>query len=185
MSYTGDKTENFTDLTSDTEYYVYAFGVDIEKMLFTTGLSKTAFTATNKEINVTFNAEFDKYYDVDEILAIDPSWKDKVEDFEYYHAVLPVKVTTEPEGCEYYYGIFRTEYYADYSDEDLYDMLSSYGPYTEAITYNMRTYGDFEFMLVGAAKDADGNWGPLKKYEGLTFPEDGASDAQEFVDTYK
>lgn len=185
VSYTGDKTENFTDLTSDTEYYVYAFGVDIEKMLFTTGLSKTAFTATNKEINVTFNAEFDKYYDVDEILAIDPSWKDKVEDFEYYHAVLPVKVTTEPEGCEYYYGIFRTEYYADYSDEDLYDMLSSYGPYTEAITYNMRTYGDYEVMLVGAAKDADGNWGPLKKYEGLTFPEDGASDAQEFVDTYK
>ena len=40
-------------------------------------------------------------------------------------------------------------------------------------------------MLVGAAKDAEGNWGPVQKYENVRFPKDGVSDAQEFVDTYK
>ena len=96
---------------------------------------------------------------------------------------MPITVTTDPEGCEYYYSILRTEYYGDYTDEDFYDLIG--GPYTETTRYYLGTYNDFEFMLVGAAKDAEGNWGPLKKYEGLTFPEDGASDAQEFVDTYK
>lgn len=182
-SYTGDRTEEFTDLTPGTEYYIYTFGVDIERSLFTTELTTTTFTATNQEISATFNAEFGKYYDIQEILAIDPSWKDKVVDFEYYDVVMPITVTTDPEGCEYYYSILRTEYYGDYTDEDFYDLIG--GPYTETTRYYLGTYNDFEFMLVGAAKDAEGNWGPLKKYEGLTFPEDGASDAQEFVDTYK
>ena len=185
--YTGDKTVEFTNLTPETEYYVYAFGVDIERSLFTTGLVTTTFTATNQEINATFNAEFDKYYDVQEILAIDPSWKDKVVDFEYYDLVMPITVTTEPAGCEYHYAILRTEYYGGYTDDDFYSLIggSYYGPYTETTIYYLGIYSDFESLLVGAAKDADGNWGPLKKYEGLTFPEDGASDAQEFVDTYK
>lgn len=181
--YTGDKTAEFTDLVPETEYVIYAFGVDIERSLFTTGLVTTTFTATNQEINVNFNAKFDKYYDIQEILAIDPSWKDKVVDFEYYDVVMPITVTTEPEECEYYYSILRTEYFGSYTDEDLYNLIN--GPYTETTRYYLGTYVDFEFMLVGAAKDADGNWGPIKKYEGLTFPEGGASDAQEFVDTYK
>lgn len=179
----GDKTVEFDDLTPDTEYYVYAFGVDSKRALFTTELNIVTFVATNKEVSTIFNAEFGKYYDVQEILAIDPTWKDKVVDLEYYDLVMPITVTTDPEGCEYYYSILRTEYYADYTDEDFYDLIG--GPYTETTRYYLGTYSDFEFMLVGAAKDADGNWGPLKKYEGLTFPEDGASDAQEFVDTYK
>lgn len=182
-SYTGDQTEEFTDLTPGAKYYIYTFGVDIERSLFTTELTTTTFTATNQEISATFNAEFSKYYDIQEILAIDPSWKDKVVDFEYYDVVMPITVTTDPEGCEYYYSILRTEYYGDYTDEDFYDLIG--GPYTETTRYYLGTYSDFEFMLVGAAKDADGNWGPVQKYENVRFPKDGVSDAQEFVDTYK
>ena len=182
-SYTGDRTEEFTDLTPGAKYYIYTFGVDIERSLFTTELTTTTFTATNQEISATFNAEFSKYYDIQEILAIDPSWKDKVVDFEYYDVVMPITVTTDPEGCEYYYSILRTEYYGDYTDEDFYDLIG--GPYTETTRYYLGTYSDFEFMLVGAAKDADGNWGPVQKYENVRFPKDGVSDAQEFVDTYK
>lgn len=182
-SYIGDQTAEFTDLIPETEYYIYAFGVDIERSLFTTSLKVSDFKATNQEVSATFNAEFDKYYDIQEILAIDPSWKDKVVDFEYYDVVMPITVTTEPEGCEYYYSILRTEYYGDYTDEDFYDLIG--GPYTETTRYYLGTYSDFEFMLVGAAKDADGNWGPVQKYENVRFPKDGVSDAQEFVDTYK
>lgn len=182
-SYTGDQTAEFTDLIPETEYYIYAFGVDIERSLFTTSLKVSDFKATNQEVSATFNAEFDKYYDIQEILAIDPSWKDKVVDFEYYDVVMPITVTTEPEGCEYYYSILRTEYYGDYTDEDFYDLIG--GPYTETTRYYLGTYSDFEFMLVGAAKDADGNWGHVQKYENVRFPKDGVSDAQEFVNTYK
>lgn len=182
-SYTGDRTAEFTDLIPETEYYIYAFGVDIERSLFTTSLKVSDFKATNQEVSATFNAEFDKYYDIQEILAIDSSWKDKVVDFEYYDVVMPITVTTDPEGCEYYYSILRTEYYGDYTDEDFYDFIG--GPYTETTRYYLGTYSDFEFMLVGAAKDADGNWGPVQKYENVRFPKDGVSDAQEFVDTYK
>ena len=173
------------NLEKGTEYYVYAFGVDMDREIFTTDLTVATFVTGESDAGASFSAEFGKYYNVQEILAIDPSWSDKIDSFEDYGVVMPVKVSTEPEGCDYYYDLFRTEYYSDWSDEDFYDMLAFYGPYKDPVVYCLSSYSDFDSMLVGACKDADGNWGPIERYDVAPFTEDGASDAQEFVDTYQ
>ena len=183
--YVGDRTVVMDNLEKGTEYYVYAFGVDMDREIFTTDLTVATFVTGESDAGASFSAEFGKYYNVQEILAIDPSWSDKIDSFEDYGVVMPVKVSTEPEGCEYYYGLFRTEYYSDWSDEDFYDMLAFYGPYKDPVVYCLSSYSDFDSMLVGACKDADGNWGPIERYDVAPFTEDGASDAQEFVDTYQ
>ena len=178
----GDYTEELTDLTPETEYTIYAFGVEDNQ--YTTQLWTYKFTTPALEIaDVTLNMDFDKYYDVQEVLAIDPSMADLVVDMEYYPVVMPVEVSTHPAGCEYYYALLNKAYYNDDADEEFYAMLSSREPYTDSILYLLPSY-NVEYILVGAAKDENGNWGPLQKYDVLCT-EDGASDAQEFVDAHK
>lgn len=178
----GDYTEELTDLTPETEYTIYAFGVEDNQ--YTTQLWTYKFTTPALEIaDVTLNMDFDKYYDVQEVLAIDPSMADLVVDLEYYPVVMPVEVSTDPAGCEYYYASVNKAYYKDDTDEEFYAMLSSREPYTDSILYLLPSY-NVEYILVGAAKDENGNWGPLQKYDVLCT-EDGASDAQEFVDAHK
>lgn len=178
----GDYTEELTDLTPETEYTIYAFGVEDNQ--YTTQLWTYKFTTPALEIaDVTLNMDFDKYYDVQEVLAIDPSMADLVVDLEYYPVVMPVEVSTHPAGCEYYYALLNKAYYNDDADEEFYAMLSSREPYTDSILYLLPSY-NVEYILVGAAKDENGNWGPLQKYDVLCT-EDGASDAQEFVDAHK
>ena len=178
----GDYTEELTDLTPETEYTIYAFGVEDNQ--YTTELWTYKFTTPALEIaDVTLNMDFDKYYDVQEVLAIDPSMADLVVDMEYYPVVMPVEVSTHPAGCEYYYALLNKAYYNDDADEEFYAMLSSREPYTDPVLYLLPSY-NVEYILVGAAKDENGNWGPLQKYDVLCT-EDGVSDAQEFVDAHK
>jgi hypothetical protein len=178
----GDYTEELTDLTPETEYTIYAFGVEDNQ--YTTQLWTYKFTTPALEIaDVTLNMDFDKYYDVQEVLAIDPSMADLVVDMEYYPVVMPVEVSTHPAGCEYYYAFLNKAYYNDDADEEFYAMLNSREPYTDPVLYLLPSY-NVEYILVGAAKDENGNWGPLQKYDVLCT-EDGASDAQEFVDAHK
>ena len=178
----GDYTEELTDLTPETEYTIYAFGVEDNQ--YTTELWTYKFTTPALEIaDVTLNMDFDKYYDVQEVLAIDPSMADLVVDMEYYPVVMPVEVSTDPAGCEYYYAFLNKAYYNDDADEEFYAMLNSREPYTDPVLYLLPSY-NVEYILVGAAKDENGNWGPLQKYDVLCT-EDGASDAQEFVDAHK
>lgn len=178
----GDYTEELTDLTPETEYTIYAFGVEDNQ--YTTELWTYKFTTPALEIaDVTLNMDFDKYYDVQEVLAIDPSMADLVVDFEYYPVVMPVEVSTDPAGCRYYYAFVNKAYYNDDTDEEFYVMLNSREPYTDPVLYLLPSY-NVEYILVGAAKDENGNWGPLQRYDVLCT-EDGVSDAQEFVDAHK
>ena len=178
----GDYTEELTDLTPETEYTIYAFGVEDNQ--YTTQLWTYKFTTPALEIaDVTLNMDFDKYYDVEEVLAIDPSMADLVVDLEYYPVVMPVEVSTDPAGCEYYYAFVNKAYYKDDTDEEFYVMLNSREPYTDPVLYLLPSY-NVEYILVGAAKDENGNWGPLQKYD-VICTEDGVSDAQEFVDAHK
>lgn len=178
----GDYTEELTDLTPETEYTIYAFGVEDNQ--YTTRLWTYKFTTPALAIaDVTLNMDFDKYYDAQEVLAIDPSMADLVVDLEYYPVVMPVEVSTDPAGCEYYYALVNKAYYKDNTDEEFYTMLNYREPYTDPILYLLPSYNT-EFILVGAAKDENGNWGPLRKYDVLCT-EDGVSDAQEFVDAHK
>ena len=178
----GDYTEELTDLTPETEYTIYAFGVEDNQ--YTTQLWTYKFTTPALEIaDVTLTMDFDKYYDVEEVLAIDPSMSNLVVDMEYYPVVMPVEVSTDPAGCRYYYAFLNKAYYDDDTDEEFYAMLNSREPYTDSVLYLLPSY-NVEYILVGAAKDENGNWGPLQKYDVLCT-EDGASDAQEFVDAHK
>lgn len=178
----GDYTEELTDLTPETEYTIYAFGVEDNQ--YTTRLWTYKFTTPALEIaDVTLNMDFDKYYDAQEVLAIDPSMADLVVDLEYFPVVMPVEVSTDPAGCEYYYALVNKAYYKDNTDEEFYTMLNYREPYTDPILYLLPSY-NIEYILVGAAKDDNGNWGPLQRYDVLCT-EDGVSDAQEFVDAHK
>lgn len=178
----GDYTEELTDLTPETEYTIYAFGVEDNQ--YTTQLWTYKFTTPALEIaDVTLTMDFDKYYDVEEVLAIDPSMSNLVVDMEYYPVVMPVEVSTDPAGCRYYYAFLNKAYYDDDTDEEFYAMLNSREPYTDSVLYLLPLY-NVEYILVGAAKDENGNWGPLQRYDVLCT-EDGVSDAQEFVDSHK
>ena len=146
----GDYTEELTDITPETEYTIYAFGVEDNQ--YTTQLWTYKFTTPALEIaDVTLNMDFDKYYDVEEVL--------------------------------YYYALVNKAYYKDDTDEEFYVMLNSREPYTDPVLYLLPSY-NVEYILVGAAKDENGNWGPLQRYDVLCT-EDGVSDAQEFVDAHK
>lgn len=178
----GDYTEELNDLTPETEYTIYAFG--IEDNQYTTQLWTYKFTTPALEIaDVILTMDFDKYYDVQEVLAIDPSMADVVVDMEYFPAVMPVEVSTDPAGCGYYYALLNKAYYNYDTDEEFYVMLNSREPYTDPVLYLFPSY-NVEYILVGAAKDENGNWGPLQKYD-VICTEDGVSDAQEFVDAHK
>lgn len=178
----GDYTEELNDLTPETEYTIYAFG--IEDNQYTTQLWTYKFTTPALGIaDVILTMDFDKYYDVQEVLAIDPSMADLVVDLEYYPVVMPVEVSTDPAECGYYYALLNKAYYNDDTDEEFYTMLNSREPYTDPVLYLLPSY-NIEYILVGAAKDENGNWGPLQKYD-VFCTEDGVSDAQEFVDSHK
>lgn len=171
----GSFTEELTGLHPETQYTYYGFGVKNDQP--TTRLFTCSFTTSEMIYSdVTIEVKWDKYYDVLDIIALEPSYQETL----YGDVLIPVSVVSVPEGCKFYFGIFDKTNYKD--DVACMDYLVGYGK-TEESTY-LNAYYDIEYEIRGFAVDQDGTWGRLVKFP-ASFKKENVSDAQEFIDSQK
>ncbi len=171
----GSYTEELTGLHPETQYTYYGFGVKNDQP--TTRLFTCSFTTSEMIYSdATIEVKWDKYYDVLDIIALEPSYQETL----YGDVLIPVSVVSVPEGCKFYFGIFNKTNYQD--DVACMDYLVGYGK-TEESTY-LNAYYDIEYEIRGFAVDQDGTWGRLVKIP-ASFKKENVSDAQEFIDLQK
>ena len=168
---TGSTDMNPAKLTPDTEYIAFAYGVDGGAA--TTGIFKHKFRSEPKIVgNSVLTISFDNYYLLSDLAAYDPT---NFASYESYTGtvLLPVDITVEPYAYDIYYMSMAlvSDYYTD--DEWL-NILKNNQQY-DRNHYNFYLYVDTTYTILGAAKDSNGNWGPLFKQE-ITPTLSGCSD---------
>ncbi len=152
----GSKQHEFTGLYPETEYRIYAFGIDETTGEFNTDvIFSEVFTTPAKKVSesyITINT--DKYFDGFEVYDLYPNEFSDAEGW----AVLPLEVEIHGDVVDYYYDVYvgdvtDTTYPTD--DEIILDLVQ-YGKVNTPFTY---TYCYFyeQLTLIYFSKDSDDN----------------------------
>lgn len=179
------KNEYLGPLMPDTEYVVFAFGIDGN--MPTTDLYQVRFrseTAVEGTTQIT-DIQLVKLFDAREIIALDPSYRSKLGDCE---CVAIVEATTN-EPCDTLYFWWYEEWMKiEYNDEAFLEDLLMYpyanNPEIMDMYYSMSR--DDLFFFGGIAEDKEGNLGDIYYGDSFLLSKDMVSPAEEFfqyVDT--
>lgn len=169
-------TETAWDLTPATEYKIgvvimdYDSGAYLSDVIF----GETFATSEVTYADITINVEWDKYYDIDALIAAGYTQYEEGAG----KALLPVKVTTEGECSEFYYDIYNNDLSdtETYTDEIFYEGLW-YGAWFEQTSFAVPY--DTPVTLVAVAYD--NAYDPCRLYrEVIVLTKDGASPVEDY-----
>lgn len=176
----GEFSEQLMPLMPEQEYTVIAFGCDEglpSSHLFTHTFRATA--ATEGDVYLE-DIVVHKFFDIEEIAAIDSSYAPMTEECEC--VVLVEALTNVPCDKIYYWwydGFMLEEYSTEAFLEDL--LLYGYTPSPEI----MGLWYDSEFFFAGIAEDEEGNLSEIYFGEKFTLKREDRSPAEEFFELIK
>ena len=185
----GRYTMMFNQLSSNTEYVVYAVAVDINSgdVVGSNVSLSESFTTPDKVMSTAaVEFEFGGYYDGSALAELDP---ERFLNCKGY-VVLPYAVKPNYDAKNWYTGFFSGDY-AEWgcTDEDIYAELITYGYEWDSDLVSLnRESGvavlqyDAPFTFLGIAEDYDGNFG-AGTLEVVSLSRDGVSPAEEFIAT--
>ena len=174
----GSKQYEFTGLYPETQYRVYAFGIDEKTGEFTTDvIFSEVFTTPAVKVSesyITINT--DKYFDGFEVVKKYPNDFSDADGW----AVLPLEVETHGDVVDYYYDVYvgdvtDTTYPTD--DEIILDLVQ-YGKRNEPITYSYCYFYE-TLTLIYFSKDSDDNNSAVTRVT-LYLDPDQCADMSEF-----
>jgi hypothetical protein len=176
-------------LQPSTDYLAYAVAVDIEsgEIASSRAFVSDVFRTLDKVVSdASVEFVFGNYYDGTELANLDPANFLNCKGY----AVLPYKVVPTDSAMDWYTGFYNGDYTEwGCTDDDIYGELitwgyecgSEYASLNRESGVAVLTY-DEAFTFLGIAQDADGNFG-AGTLEVVTLSREGASPAQEFIDS--
>lgn len=180
-TYSGNYSTQLYGLNSKTNYMIIAFGYSGGTV--TTSLFKKEFSTPQEQLSdVEFSVYHDKWYAIEDVAAIDPTYEAYVGGWD---CLLPLEARTDFEAVtEYYYATYDFNSIIGKSDEEIkMDLMNNYYPAGPS-NVSISSY-ESQAVVVGFAIDKEGNYTSLYRSAPFTLTEEGAShDGQEFVDWY-
>lgn len=177
--YKGNREFDFTPLTPETDYRIFAVGIDETTGEFNTEvfISDVITTPAKQVSEVYIDIPVGKYfldYDLKEL------YPEEFADADGY-AVLPLDVTTHGDVAEYYYDVYTgdltdTTYP---TDEEIILDLEINGNKNVPLTMSY-CYFDTTLTLIYFSKDTDDNFSPVTR-KLFTLKSEGESPAEEFA----
>lgn len=176
----GEHSETLGPLMPNTEYAVIAFGV--ENNLPSTELYDIRFTSSVAEEGTISIVDIKllKLFDAEEVIAIDPSFTEMLEDFECIG--IAEAVTSAPTDKLYFWWYedwMKIEYADELFLEDLlmYDYANN--PEVMEMYYS---WDEVEYFFAGIAEDENGNLSDIYYGENFEINPDMTSPAEEFFE---
>lgn len=178
---TGATDMNLYNLTPNTTYVAFAFGVDGETpntRIFTKEFTTLSNVAGKSNISIAWN----EHYNAAEVAALDAEhWGD----YASYsnHAIVPTTISGTTSGDNVYIMLssYSIDYYGTDNAQWLRDLVSNAANKVNCYTnYTFVAEYEREYVLVAVAQDADGNYGQLIKQEVCLYASDAAA-AESYV----
>ena len=174
----GKSSVEFVQLSANTDYRIFAIGVDESTGEFNTDVIFSD-VITTPEIKVSesyIDIKYDRYFDGFELQEAYPV---EFADADGW-AVVPLEVTTHGDVVEYYYDIYIGDLTGDDapSDEELILDLAQYGRRNEPIAMSYCYFYE-PLTLVYFAKDGDDNNSVVSRIPMFLYPET-CNDVSEF-----
>lgn len=181
--FTGVTTHELTPLMPETEYVVLAFGIDTATNLPTTDLYEVRFTsskAAEGKVEIT-SIELIKLFDVEAIIAIDRSYKQKLGECE---CIGIVEAKTNTPCTNLYFWWYETWMKVEYTYEAFLEDLLMYDPANNPEIMDMYYSEDADdtFFFAGIAEDDKGNLSEIFFGEDIQLSTEMVSPAEEFFD---
>ncbi len=170
----GAYTTKVEGLIPATDYEFMAFGINGGRP--STGLTRESFT-TGEAVSSTarFELYYDKFYDLEEVAALDPAW----EVYKGYDLLLPVEALVDDQVKYVYYEVLDAENYNFYTPTALREVLLSNGPSDLGSIYLLNY--DLPFVFFGFAEDQDGNFTDFWASSEIIFTYEDRSPASEIA----
>lgn len=170
----GSNSETATRLTPSTEYELLLFGCEAGSP--TTKLYKHRFTTAEiVYADLDFELRVAGYYDVNEIIAVDPSWAQ----FAGNDALVIVEADVDSEATAFYFSAVYSVDYEFYQYEQLVAGLLNEGAAGDSVGVFMFDYGT-TFTFFGMAEDELGNFTEMYQTKPTTFTFEGRNDVNDF-----
>lgn len=170
----GANSEIATGLTPSTEYELLLFGCEAGSP--TTELHKYHFTTAEVVYaDLDFALEVAGYYDVNELIAVDPSWAS----YAGNDALVVVRADVGHEATAFYFSAVYSADYEFYAYETLIAGLVNEGAAEENFGVFLFEYGT-SFTFFGVAEDEDGNFTEMYETKPTTFTFEGRNDVNDF-----
>ena len=177
----GKSSGNIPFLAPETQYKVAAVIMDSRtgKFLADVHFSEPFSTGEENYSDITITASFDKFYDGDDLYAINPNAGAQYKGY----AMVPVTVTIEGEYNSYYYTIFEyvtgLEDPEKYPDAALYQTLVYYGVnYAQSV--NFRAPWNKAVVIAALAIDKEGRYSRVYRQK-YTFKKYAASPIEDLL----
>lgn len=171
---TGYTDMNLANLTPNTTYVAFAYGLDGETpntKIFTKEFVTKENVAGSSNIQMTLG----QHFNIDEAAEVDPEHWGNFSGWDDY-ALVPVTISGVESTDEIYWTLttFPTDYY-NYDDEWIRDITSNefYHHYEYSNCYFQLPY-EKEYSLIAVAKDKNGNFGKLLKMTIYLYKSDAA-----------
>ena len=172
----GDVVDTVYDLTPDTEYKLGVVIMNPDEFEFLTDVYFTAVFRTEpvQYADITITVEFDKYFDVDELIAAG------YEGYSLYegNAMVPLKVHIEGDATAFFYDFYGNDLSDTemFPDDIFYEPLQDGAPYEEASFFL-----PFDKTMTLVAVAYDEMYCPSRLYrEVVTLTKDGCATVEEF-----
>lgn len=179
----GKSSGSIPFLAPETQYKVAAVVMDPRNGDFLADVifSEPFSTGEENYSDITITATFDKFYDGDDLYAINPNAGAQYKGY----AMVPVSISIDGEYSSYYYTIFEyvtgLEKPEQYPDAALYQTLVYYGVnYTESV--NFRAPWNKAVVIAALAVDKEGRYSRVYRYK-YTFKKFNASDIDDLLST--
>ncbi|MBR5567451.1 MAG: BACON domain-containing protein [Bacteroidales bacterium] len=177
----GRSTGNIPFLAPETQYKVAAVVMDPRNGEFLADVifSEPFSTGEENYSDITITATFDKFYDGDDLYAVNPNAGAQYQGY----AMVPVTVTIDGEYSSYYYTIFEyvtgLENPEKYPDAALYQTLVYYGVnYSESV--NFRAPWNKAVVIAALAIDTEGRYSRVYRQK-YTFRKYNASPISDLL----
>lgn len=171
----GSFTTVADELLPDTGYEILVFGVNGGRP--STALTRKGFTTAEAVTSTAkFELKYDKFYDLEELAAIDEAWAA----YEQFDILLPVEVLTDERVVNVYYEVLDLENFNFYTPSQLTEALLKTGP-SEEVALLALDY-DIPFIFFGFAEDEDGNFTEFWQSGEEIFRKENRSPASELFE---
>lgn len=171
----GGFTTTATGLLPETGYEILVFGVNGGRP--STGLTRRGFTTAEAVVSTArFELKYDKFYDLEELAALDDAW----EAYRQYDILVPVEALTDEQVVNVYYEVLDLENFNFYTPSALSEALLKAGP-SEPVMLLALDY-DIPFIFFGFAEDKDGNFTEFWQSGEEIFRKENRSPASELFE---